>query len=155
MQHLCALVSSTAAAAAHSAFAAPVAMNVLPEDWEAVPHAEQAKVEEIKRLSVSYQRAMIVMWLDKCIEAMLEGGKAASQAVLGVVPCHGPLFNATAPCLQVPENLGDIELATTLLHGGHPLQQKSVIERCEHAAACAPSAQERWHGLVARLRRST
>ena len=65
-----------------------------------------------------------------------------NEAVLGVAACHGPLFHATAPCLQVPENLGDIERATTLLHGGHPLQQKSVIERCEHAAACTSSARE-------------
>ena len=65
-----------------------------------------------------------------------------NKTELCVVPCHGTLFYATPPCLQVPENLGDIERATTLLHGGHPLQQKSVIERCEHAAACTSSAQE-------------
>lgn len=31
---------------------------------------------------------------------------------------------------QVPENLSDIERATTLLSGGYPQQQKSVIDRC-------------------------
>ena len=31
---------------------------------------------------------------------------------------------------QVPENLSDIERATTLLSGGYPQQQKSVVDRC-------------------------
>ena len=118
-------------------------MNVLPEDWEAVPHAEQAKVEEIKRLSVSQQRAKLVLRLRRSLKQCSEAARPPlNKAVLRVVPCHGPLFYALAPCLQVPENLGDIERATTLLHGGHPLQQKSVIERCEHAAACTPRARK-------------
>ena len=77
MQHLCAVVSSTAAAAAHSALAAFITMNVLPEDWEAVPHAEQAKVEEIKRLSVSQQRGDCAA-AAQAIEATLGAGKALS-----------------------------------------------------------------------------
>ncbi|DBA96458.1 TPA: hypothetical protein ACH3X1_015347 [Trebouxia sp. C0004] len=32
--------------------------------------------------------------------------------------------------LTVPENLNDIDRATTLLLGGYPQQQKSVVDRC-------------------------
>lgn len=90
-------------------------MDALPEDWQAVPN-EKEKCEEITRLTVISESCLD--WVSSLYQSI-----HYSLTVLR-------LGHRGACCqLQVPENLSDIDRATTLLLGGYPQQQKSVIDR--------------------------
>lgn len=101
-------------------------MDALPEDWQAVPN-EKEKCEEITRLTV-WRRALISIPVTRFYaRSSVPAPYSQPHRVLIANVAHAScvLFQP----LQVPENLSDIDRATTLLLGGYPQQQKSVVDR--------------------------
>lgn len=123
-------------------------MAELPEDWQNVPN-EQEKSEEIKRLTVRLHALTSALNRVATVQPCLRSVYPPHATEFDYQKLHA-LHETILPVTQVPENLSDIERATTLLSGGYPQQQKSVIDRyvAFGVSVCTAKALDASHGLT-------